>query len=47
MGSIDEIPDTVNALQPPVAERLDPVYLDIYNRYQGEQFGNTATDTRR
>ncbi|KAI0399553.1 alpha beta hydrolase fold-3 domain-containing protein [Xylaria palmicola] len=26
--------DSINALQPSVAERLDPVYLDIYNRYQ-------------
>ncbi|KAI0514469.1 alpha beta hydrolase fold-3 domain-containing protein [Xylaria bambusicola] len=34
MGSIDEIPGVVNALQPSIAERLDPVYLDIYNRYQ-------------
>ncbi|KAI0107154.1 alpha beta hydrolase fold-3 domain-containing protein [Nemania sp. FL0031] len=33
MGS-NEASDLINALQPSIAERLDPVYLDIYNRYQ-------------
>ncbi|KAI1302061.1 alpha beta hydrolase fold-3 domain-containing protein [Xylaria venustula] len=33
MGSND-IPSAINALLPSIAERLDPVYLDIYNRYQ-------------
>ncbi|KAI8633850.1 alpha beta hydrolase fold-3 domain-containing protein [Xylariaceae sp. FL1651] len=36
MGSND-IPDLVNALQPSVAERVDPAYLDIYNRYQASR----------
>ncbi|KAI3325882.1 alpha beta hydrolase fold-3 domain-containing protein [Xylariaceae sp. AK1471] len=36
MGSYDA-PDLINALQPPVAERIDPVYLDIYNRYQASR----------
>ncbi|KAI1274614.1 alpha beta hydrolase fold-3 domain-containing protein [Xylaria sp. FL0933] len=33
MGSSDTS-GLVNALQPSIAERLDPVYLDIYNRFQ-------------
>ncbi|KAI1363726.1 alpha beta hydrolase fold-3 domain-containing protein [Xylaria arbuscula] len=37
MGSINEIPAEVNALQPSIAERLDPAYLDIYNRYQASR----------
>ncbi|KAI3342227.1 alpha beta hydrolase fold-3 domain-containing protein [Ustulina deusta] len=34
MGSNDTVPGAINALQPAVAERLDPVFLEIYNRYQ-------------
>ncbi|KAI0474511.1 alpha beta hydrolase fold-3 domain-containing protein [Xylaria cf. heliscus] len=33
MGS-HETSDAVNALRPSIAERLDPVYLEIYNRHQ-------------
>ncbi|GAW17012.1 hypothetical protein ANO14919_064610 [Xylariales sp. No.14919] len=33
MGSL-EAPDAINTLRPSIAARLDPVYLDIYNRYQ-------------
>lgn len=40
MGSNDTVPGAINALQPAVAERLDPVFLEIYNRYQGEQRGS-------
>ncbi|TGJ88743.1 hypothetical protein E0Z10_g49 [Xylaria hypoxylon] len=36
MGSRDA-PDTINELRPSIAERLDPVYLDIYNRYQASR----------
>ncbi|KAI0201945.1 alpha beta hydrolase fold-3 domain-containing protein [Astrocystis sublimbata] len=40
MGS-RETSGGVNALRPSVAERLDPVYLDIYNNYQA---GNLRCD---
>ncbi|KAI1424099.1 alpha beta hydrolase fold-3 domain-containing protein [Xylaria sp. FL1777] len=33
MGSND-VPVVINALRPEIAERLDPTYLDIYNRFQ-------------
>ncbi|KAI1109274.1 alpha beta hydrolase fold-3 domain-containing protein [Nemania sp. NC0429] len=36
MGS-QETSESINALRPSIAERLDPVFLDIYNRYQANR----------
>lgn len=43
MGS-NETSDSINALRPSIAERLDPVFLDIYNRYQGKHPNDRGED---
>jgi hypothetical protein len=35
MSSQDR-PEVVNPLRPEIAARLDPTFLEIYNKYQGK-----------